>query len=195
MQPFEYVMALISIVVGLGITHILGAMGEAIHRLRGHGPPIKLGPTYLFWVSFILLWFVGFWWSEFKLQELQITWTVGKYLFVISYSIVLYLLAVILVPTRMEFLTDSYSYFMDGRRWFFAMLLFADVIDFFDSMLKGPEWALRPDYLISQFGLVAACSVIGFFSSNRIVQFAIATIAFVMQGAYGFFVMGILGGW
>lgn len=50
MDQFEYVMALVSVVVGLGLTHILSALGAGVHRLRGHGAPIKLEPIYLLWV-------------------------------------------------------------------------------------------------------------------------------------------------
>jgi hypothetical protein len=40
MGPFEYVMAPIEISVGLGLAHMLGALGTAVHRFR-HGPPGK----------------------------------------------------------------------------------------------------------------------------------------------------------
>ena len=32
MDSFEYIMVLVSIVIGLGITHILSSIGSAIHR-------------------------------------------------------------------------------------------------------------------------------------------------------------------
>ena len=35
MEPFEYVMVLVSIIVGLAITHILAALGAALERLLG----------------------------------------------------------------------------------------------------------------------------------------------------------------
>ncbi len=47
MGTFEYVMVLVSIVVGLAITHILATAGETVHRLRGHGARIRLDPVFL----------------------------------------------------------------------------------------------------------------------------------------------------
>ncbi|MBT8397742.1 MAG: hypothetical protein HKO65_20670 [Gemmatimonadetes bacterium] len=118
MGTFEYVMVLVSIVVGLAITHILAAAGATVHRLRGHGDPIRLDPVFLLWAGWVLTMLVSFWWWEFRLQEIQINWTFGLYLFLITYAIVLFLLTVVLTPHRMADVKDSYDYFMEGRRWF-----------------------------------------------------------------------------
>lgn len=40
MGAFEFVMVLVSVAIGLGLAHILAALGTAVPRLRGHGPPI-----------------------------------------------------------------------------------------------------------------------------------------------------------
>jgi len=47
MSAFEYAMVLISIIVGLGITHILAALGNSVQRIRGYGPAIRLEITCL----------------------------------------------------------------------------------------------------------------------------------------------------
>lgn len=140
MEPFEYVMVLISIVIGLALTHILSALGSAVHRLRGHGPPIRLEPIYLLWIGFLFTWLISFWWWEFKFQDLDIEWTFGLYLFIVSYAIWLFVLSVVLVPDRMEGVRDSFEYFVDGRRWFFGALLITIGLDVADSFLKGADW-------------------------------------------------------
>ena len=73
MNAFDYAMALISIIVGLGITHILSNLGTAVHRLRHHGPAIRLESNYLAWIAFVFCWLVNFWWWEFKWSELTPT--------------------------------------------------------------------------------------------------------------------------
>jgi hypothetical protein len=193
MGPFEYVMTLVSIVVGLALTHILSALGSAVHRLR-HGPPIRLDAVYLLWVGFVLAWLLSFWWWEFKFHDLDIKWTFGLYLFVILYAVVLFLMAVILVPRDMDGVHDSYAYFMAGRRWFFGALLLADAVDFADSLLKGIAWALRPDYVV-QLVLYIAAAALGVASGRRSVQLGIAVVMFALQLVYTWESLDILGSW
>ena len=79
MSPFEYAMVLISIIVGLGITHILSSLASAVHPLRGDGPPVQLEVTYLSWVGFVFVWLVTFWWFEFKWNELALEFGFGLF--------------------------------------------------------------------------------------------------------------------
>jgi len=187
-------MTLVSIVVGLGLTHVLSALGGAVHRLRGHGRPIRLDPVYLIWVVSVLIWLVSFWWWEFKLRDIDIKWTFGIYLFIISYAIALFLMAVILVPQDMKGVDDSYAYFMSGRRWFFGALIAVNLIDIADSTLKGSAWALRPDYLLQVSTFIVA-SVIGIRSERRSVQLGVAAAILAIQVAYTWYQLDILGGW
>jgi hypothetical protein len=194
MRPFDYVMTLVSIVIGLGITHVLSALGTAVHRLRGHGMAIRLEPVYLLWVGFVLVWQVSFWWWEFKLNELPIDWTFGLYLFLLGYALGLFLMVVILVPAGMDGVADSYAYFMSGRRWFMAVVLLCLVLDVFDTMFKGTGRILRQDYVILNTVLALAC-VVAMWSARRSVQWVCAIVAFAYQGAYIWQAMGILGRW
>jgi len=56
MSSFEYAMVLVSIIVGLGITHILSSLGSAVHRIRGHGRPLRVELNYLVWIGFMFTW-------------------------------------------------------------------------------------------------------------------------------------------
>lgn len=194
MGAFEYVMVLVSIVIGLGLAHILTALGGAVHRLRGHGAPITLEPTYLLWVGFVLTWLISFWWWEFKFQDLGVEWTFGLYLFIVAYAISLFLLAVVLVPTSMDGVADSYAYFMEGRRWFFGVLLVVVALDVVDTFLKGAAWGLRPIFVAQTAIWMGAC-LIGVLSKRRSVQLATAATAFTVQIVYMFQELGILGSW
>ncbi|HSM08507.1 MAG TPA: hypothetical protein VLA33_05765 [Gemmatimonadota bacterium] len=194
MEAFEYVMVLVSIIIGLAITHVLAALGTAVHRIRGHGPPIRLGATYLLWVGFTFIWLVSFWWWEFKFQELELQWTFGLYLFVVGYAIWLFLMSVILVPSRLEGVENSFDYLMEMRRWFFGALLVATAIDTIDSFLKGNAWALRPE-LIAQTGVITAAAIVGMVTIRPRLQLAGAIAAFVTQLVYMFNEVGILGSW
>jgi hypothetical protein len=194
MGAFEYVMVLVSIVIGLAITHLLNALAAGVHRLRGHGEPLRLEAVYLLWVGFLLTWLVSFWWWEFKFQEVAVEWSYGLYLFVISYAIVLFMLAEILVPHRMRGVSDSYVHFVEGRKWFFWGLILLVGLDTVDSFLKSTEWGLRPFYLF-QSGIMLAAAVAGLLSTRRSVQLLGAAAAFAVQMVYMFREVGVLGSW
>ncbi len=194
MSTFEYVMVLVSIVVALAIAHLLTALGESVRRFRGKGEPIKLDAVFLLWVAFVLVWLVSFWWWEFKFQEIVTEWSFGLYLFVISYSIVLFMLAQILVPYRMQGVTDTYVDFMEGRKWFFGTLLLVQAIDMVDTFLKGYDWVMRPA-VVAIYSVNIAIAIIGFISKRRAVQLAAAGVAFAAQLLYLFQELGVLGSW
>jgi hypothetical protein len=194
MSEFEYVMVLVSIVIALAIAHLLTALAAGIHRFRGHGEPIELDAVFLLWVGFILIWLVSFWWWEFKFQEILIEWSYGLYLFVIGYSIILFMLSEILVPHRMQGVTDSYAYFMEGRKWFFGALLLLQAVDIADTFLKGYEWGVRPEAMII-YGVTISVAITGIISKRRSVQLGAAVVAFASQLLYVSQELGVLGTW
>lgn len=194
MSAFEYVMVLVSIVIALAIAHLLTALAEGIRRYRGHGDPIRLDAVFLLWVGFLLIYLVSFWWWEFKLQEVLTEWTFGLYLFIIGYAISLFMLAEILVPHRMRGVADTYEYFIKGRRWFFGGLIITQLIDIFDTFLKGYEWGTRPVFLLTYL-LVFVVAFIGIFAKRRSIQLTIAVIAFANQLWYVIQELAVLGSW
>lgn len=194
MGAFEYVMVLISIVIGLAITHLLNALAAGVHRVRGHGEPLRLEPVYLLWIGFVLIWLVSFWWWEFKFQETVSEWSFALYLFVVSYAVALFLLAAVLVPSRLAGVDDPYAYFMGGRRWFFWCLILVIGLDTADSFLKGTDWGLRPISLVLT-GVTLAAAIIGMVSTRRSVQLVGAIAAFAAQMVYMFREVGVLGSW
>ena len=194
MGHFEYVMVLVSIVVGLAITHLLTALAAAIHRIRGHGEPIQLDTVYVLWIIHVLIWLLSFWWWEFKFQELQVEWTFGLYLFIVAYAIGLFMLAAILVPTQMQGVRNSFDYFMAGRKWFFGAQLALLAVDLADSFLKGWDWGTSSGTLITVSVLSAAC-VIGLMGERRSLQLLAVVGALSANLINQFAVMGVLGLW
>jgi hypothetical protein len=193
MNPFEHVMVLVSIVVGIGLTHILTALGSAVHRVRGHGAPIRLDAVYLLWVFYVLGWLISFWWWEYNFQFAPVEWSYGLHLFIVFYAITLFLLAVVLVPERMEGVGDSYAYFMAGRTWFFGAFLVGLGLDAVDTWLKGPERIREPVFIV-QDTLYVIIVIVGILSQRRSVQLANASLAMAVQLAYMFFALGLPGG-
>ena len=201
MEQFEYVMVLVSIIVALAITHLLMAIAETIHRIRGLGEPIKLDVVYGLWIGYVFIWLVSFWWWEFKFQETVVEWSLGLYFFIVAYAALLFLLATILGPYRMRGVANGYDYFMQGRKWFFGLLILMIPMDMADAFLKGDEYNYRVAYEFELFGQSIWVSwgppllayIAGIVSQRRGIQLAAAILAFVGQLIYLFQELGVLG--
>jgi hypothetical protein len=172
MSPFEYAMVLISIIIGLGITHILSSLANAVHPFRGDGPPVHLEITYLSWVGFVFVWLVTFWWFEFKWSELASEFGFGLYSFLVLYAVLLFSLTVILVPRRLWLVGDSWEYFLSIRPWFYGGLLLLNAVDLADSFMKGVEWGSRMT-LLTYWAAVTAAGIIGLTTTHRGVHTAL----------------------
>ena len=192
MDTFSYVMTLVAIIVGLGITHILSGLGHAIQRLSGHGAPIRLESVYLYWVSNIFIWLISFWWFEYKFYDLQTEWTFGLYTFIVLYAVFLYMVAVVLVPVTMSEMHDSYEYFMNKRKWIFSFFILLFIIDTIDTFLKGWDWGIRPIYIMQTTALFITY-LVGLIANGRRVQLTNAIVAFIIQFGFMFLELTRLG--
>jgi hypothetical protein len=136
-------MVLVSIIVGLGIAHILLGVGGLIDRIAGRGEKLELSVAHAFWLAFCFEWMVMFWWWEYRYSTRIQEWTIGLYLFLVGYAISLFLMGVVLVPRSWDGVTRLKEYFLARRAWFYSLLILIVVLDTIDSYLKGGF-----DYLI-----------------------------------------------
>jgi hypothetical protein len=128
-DTFEYLAVLISIVVGLGLTHVLSAMGRVISSPANE----KLFWVHSLWTLFILVYLVFWWWFELGLRDVG-EWTGSVYAFVVLYAIALYLLSVVIVPAEPQ--ADYREYYFSRRKWIFGFTLLAFYLDGVDSYIK-----------------------------------------------------------
>lgn len=136
-DQFQHVMVLTSIIIGLGITYILVGVGSAIERITGHGARLRLSWAHAVWLLTLFVWMVSFWWWEFRLLALLKSWTLAHYFFIITYAVLLFLLAVLLLPRDWATTDDLDDYFLSKRRWFYPLYLIATWTDIVDAWLKG----------------------------------------------------------
>ena len=139
-EQFQHVMVLVSIIIGLAITHLLSGVVDGVDRADDDDEPEIFSLIGLLWAGTAFLWMVNFWWFQYRLLAMEGPWTVWRYLFMVLYSVVLYVLAVVLVPRNWDAVKRYDEFFMRNRRWFFIALLLASLSDVFDSWLKG-GWA------------------------------------------------------
>lgn len=177
MTEFEYIAVLISIVVGLGITHLLAGVGRLIGRPGG----ARAYWVHLLWVFCVFLYLVQFWWWEFSLSEVE-TWRFELYFFLIVYAVLLYLLCVILMPHEFPDGGDFRDHYYARRRWFFGLFVLVYVIDVFDTLLKGTDhFMTRPLYYFVSTAVYIALCVVAMFWSNARFHGAFAVGAIVFQ--------------
>jgi hypothetical protein len=108
MTPFEYVIVLISVILGLGITTILTGFAELIK----HTKPVRLYTPYIIWIILIFILHIQDWWLSYKLQSIKV-WELHSFLLIIIYPICLYILAHLLFPSSDETKTDSKTFFLE----------------------------------------------------------------------------------
>jgi hypothetical protein len=195
MDRFEYVMVLISIILGLGIAHILMGLGGVIDRLTGRGEPIRLGLAHAGWLGMVFAWMILFWWWEYRFSELDPEWTVALYFFLVAYAVTLFLLGVTLVPRDWDGVTDLDAFFVRRRAWFYSFLLLANGLDVIDALLKG-GWgyvrALGPVSYVQWVVVLPVC-IVGMRTTTVRWHRIMAILFCLWQVWTGFEVLGVLG--
>ena len=146
MEMFNYVMVLASVIIGLGITHLLQGVGGIVQ----HPHREKIYWIHLVWVFVIFLRAIFWWWFEFRLSKTA-EWTFILYLFVLAYAVLIYLWCALLFPRDLAGYDGFKDYFYSRRGWFFGLILVGQAVDVADTLLKGLDHfrSLGPTYPIA----------------------------------------------
>jgi hypothetical protein len=134
-EVYLHIRVVISIIVGLCITTLLSGFARFVQHPRRE----KASLLHLGWAASLLLWVVHFWWWEFRLASIQ-QWTFARYLFIILYAILFYLMCKLLFPDDIKEYSGYEEYFLSRRRWFFGLLAATFVADYVDTSMKGAEY-------------------------------------------------------
>lgn len=132
MEAFEYLAALMAVIVGLTIVHTL----EGIGRIISDPGRYRVYWIHLLWAIWLLFYCAFFWWFEFALSEVEV-WTFGHFTLVLLYAATLYYIAVVLFPRSGHFDGDFRTYYYNRRGWLMAGFIAANLIDIFDTLAKG----------------------------------------------------------
>ena len=196
MDQFEYVMVLVSIIIGLGITHILVGVGGIIDRLSHKDDRLEPSLAHASWLGFCFAWLVMFWWWEYRFSTRVSDWTMGLYLFLICYAVTLFLLQAVLVPRTWDGVTSLKEYFLERRAWFYSLLALVTILDQFDSYLKGGfEYILDTGYINMAFtAATIPVVIIGIRTTKMRIHNIMATIFVGWQILVGFGFLEIMAG-
>ena len=179
MTPFEHLSVLISIVLGLGMAHLLWAF----HRVVEARERVHLYWLSLVWVALIFIAQVEWWWSSYSLQNEVKNWTFFYFLFVLSSPVTLYLAAAFTLPEIEKGVTyDLKTYYFHTKRWLFTMVALGPALD---AVRRGIDAGSFRDFG-SVSNAVSAVMVGSLAFSDNELHHAIVTL--IVAGLFLFFI-------
>jgi hypothetical protein len=147
MAAFEYLSVLISIILALGMTRVLGGVGEML-QARSHR---RIYWVHVIWIINLFLYLVIAWWIFYRWRNQQ-PWTFFLFVFVLISPTLLYLASLLLFPREGDFdsAVDYKTHYYANRRAFFILFALFAPVDIVDSLLKGvPHFLdLGPQYIV-----------------------------------------------
>jgi len=164
MGVFEYLGVLLSVILGLGVTHILAGLSKIVH----HRKTVRLSWVHTLWTLNVLIYIVIIWWGMFWWSGQQ-DWSFFEFLLLILYAIVLFFAASLLFPWDLTEDFDFEAHFFETRPWFFSVLAFAWCIDIPETVIKSDEGlrSLPESYVVLVVSHIVL-NVTAVFWSNRI---------------------------
>jgi hypothetical protein len=186
---FNYVMVLASVIIGLGIAHLLQGVGGIVQ----HPGREKTYWVHLLWVAAIFLRAIFWWWFEFRLSEIT-EWTFALYLFVLAYAVLIYLWCALLFPRDLAGYEGFKDYYFSRRGWFFGLLVVGQAVDLADTLLKGMVHfrSLGPSYPIA-IAIVSLLMLIAMRTRSERYHGAFAISSVVYLVAYPWFSFDTVG--
>ena len=174
MSPFEYVIVLVSIILGLGITTILTGVADWIkHRPRG-----LLYIPYVIWIVLVFILHIHEWWESYSYRTIE-EWKLPMFLYVMLYPINLYLLAHLLFPKNFEEDVDGRKFYLSHWNKLFTGALTLIIISVIQNV------ALSGYDLKSQAVHFVLAGLIGFLvyrrSNNEKLHYTVAIILFLVM--------------
>ena len=170
MEIFEYVMVMVSIILGLGVTQILRGLSKIA---RGEHP----SSIVTIWAALLFALHLQVWWALWDLHQVE-QWTQVYFFFVVAIPCSLFAMAELLLPMGSAPKTDWQKHFLSVRVWYFRLFLFFIVMAtletwvFLDTPLTHP-------YRIAQVAQIAIV-LVGLNTTNVLVHRWLPVISLVM---------------
>ena len=132
MSSFEFIAALMSIIIGLGVTNLLAGAGRAFYR-RKENP---LDEVHIVLTLATLLLLVLQWWVTFKWNT-EVTWSFDMFLVLIVWTITLYMLTVFLYPPDLSEAEEHQRRFQRNRTGYYSAFIGMCVLDIAQTAIHG----------------------------------------------------------
>lgn len=160
MNEFEFLAVFISIVVGLGVTHILYGLARIIHNRDR----LQLDTLHFVWTLNVLLILLLNWWVLFLWVD-HPAWSFDIYLLLIAWGVLLYMLSVVLYPPDIRG-DESYGVlFEKNRQWLFGAFIAFVLLDIAQTAVRGQLFT--PGIYLPYVVHYAVLAAIGMLVANR----------------------------
>jgi hypothetical protein len=160
MDPFSYLAVLTSIILGLGVTRLVGGLGHLMQRRR-RKPPYWV---HTLWVLNLLMAMAIVWWMAYRWRWNE-HWTFLLFMWLLLLPTILYLISSLLFPDQDdEPIADWEAYFYENHRDIFLLYALIFPIDIVDTLLKGVAHfrAQGPLYLMVMVLWFVLCLIAAF---------------------------------
>lgn len=178
MDAFSYLLVLVSIVVGLALTHLLAglaAMVRARTRISVYWP-IVAQMTLLFLLQ------VQMWWAFFGLRTVG-RWSFPEFLVVLMQAVLVYLATAILVPDMHDAgQIDLRECYYREARWYFTALFLAVMDSLAKNLVLTGRFQNGTD-LGAHLAFISLC-VAGIATRREWVHQTIAVVALLVFASY-----------
>jgi len=134
MDPFEYLVVLTSIVLGLAVTRVIAGIGNIIQTRAKK----RTYWVHIIWMVNLMLTITIVWWVAYRWRTEQ-HWTFFLFLWLLLTPTLLYLISALIFPDTDEaqLVTDWDVYYYQHHRDIFLLYALVFPIDLIDTLLKG----------------------------------------------------------
>ncbi|MEG3181990.1 hypothetical protein [Sphingomonas sp. LT1P40] len=195
MTQFEFFMTFYGLLLGLAVAELLLGFGNILrHRAR---PKLGLLTPLLGLLVFIMLMstFMDAWG---RLQDVRIT--MDSLALPTAIGVLMFFVAIIVVPRQPDEWTDLDEYFFANRRWSLGLILVVDVLiyiyeaPFVGILIERQLWDRFIPYLVVNAALIGLTVVALFARPRRIVAAALAALMLILAWLYSDLGMPIFAG-
>jgi hypothetical protein len=132
MDAFGYVSVIISVVIGLGLSHLLTGVVDLVKARRR----VRFYWVHLLWVALTFVGHIFLWWTMWNLRSIR-AWNFFSFLLLLLAPVLLYAAAAFLVPkVEPGQPVDLREYFFENRAAYFG------VNAAFTALMGAENWLL-----------------------------------------------------
>ena len=159
MKPFEYLIVLNSIVIGLAITNLMAGFARLMHS-RGNVRPYW--PS-LIWASVLFIGCVQHWWTGYSSRGV-VHWTFAGFMAMLATPLDLYLLSELVLPRRLD-IGDGADAMRDwyarNRNWFFPLSALLAPLSYIEEYAVKGNIGKKPveDVMLALLVVLAICGL------------------------------------
>jgi hypothetical protein len=178
MDRFSYLSVFISLILGLGVAHLLTGAATLIRSRR----EVRLWWPTLLWMGTTFLIQVQTWWAMFTLRSVE-QWSFAGFMIVLLQPVAIFMMAALIVPRAIagepiDLREDYYREF----RWFFSALLLALIASLAKNLVLTGSLPEAPN--LAAHGLFIGITVTALTLRSARIQLVLALAGLALFSGY-----------